>query len=184
MNGFLRTPTNLIIFLPNDLIARYENVNDALSAGVEASAGWTAPRRHIEVEGNFTWQDLRNKSTTGTFGAFGGDRLPNRPWLFANLAVRAIKSGVAAPKDEISLSYYLRYQHWFYRGWESVGLPLFKQVIPTQVVQTLALTYMAVGAFRQSWTLEVDNLANAHREDNFGVQLPGRAVFTKVMVDF
>jgi vitamin B12 transporter len=184
VNGFLRTPTDLIVFLPNVMRARYENVNDALSTGVEASGGWTAPGRYLEIDGNFTWQDLRNKSTTGTFGAFEGDRLPNRPWLFANLAVRAIKTGVSGPRDEISLGYYLRYQHWFYRSWESVGRLDAKQFIPTQVTQTLALTYVAVGAIRQSWTLEVDNVANARRLDNFGVQLPGRAIFMKVTAEF
>jgi vitamin B12 transporter len=184
LNGFFRHASNLIVLLGNDMVFSHQNVFSARSQGIEASAGWTFPGEYLSLDGNVTWQSLRNASKQGTFKDFDGDRIPNRPYLFANLSARARKADVSASGDELSLAYYLRYVHSFYRGWESLGLREFKQVVPEQTTHGLALTYQVRGAVDQSWTAEVQNLTDAKTYDFFGVQRPGRAFYVKVTAGF
>lgn len=183
VNAFLREASDLIVLLGTDRAFTYYNVFSARSLGVEAAAGWTAPNEWVVVELNATWLDFRNTSTEGTFGAYAGDRIPNRPWLFANATVTLAASDVAAPRDRLSLDWYSRYVHAFYRGWESVGLVAFKQTVPSQLSHTVALTY-AVDSDRGrvSGSVEVQNLTDADTYDFFGVQRPGRAVYGKLTV--
>ena len=94
VNGFLRHAENLIVLLGNDMVFTYQNVYTARSQGLEAAAGWTSPGEHLALDGNLTWQSLRNESDDGTFRDFKGDRIPNRPWLFANLSARLQKTGI------------------------------------------------------------------------------------------
>ena len=184
LNVFFRQASDLIVPVPSTETTVYDNVNTALSQGLEASAGWTAPRGWLAIDGNATWQSLRNRSSTGQFGAFDGDRIPNRPWLFANASLRARRTALSAPGDELSLGCYLRYVHAYYRGWESLGLPQYKQVIPSQTTLDVVLTYATGGKLRQIWTLEADNLADAKVYDFYGVQRPGRAFYAKVVVEY
>jgi TonB family protein len=184
VNLFVRHAENLIVLLGNDMVFSHQNVFASRSQGVEASAGWTSPGEYLALDGNVTWQSVRNVSEEGTFKDFKGDRIPNRPYLFANLSARARKAAVSSPRDELSLAYYLRYVRGFFRGWESLGLREFKQVVPDQTTHTLAFTYVARGALTQTWTSEVQNLTDAKTYDFFGVQRPGRAFFVKVTAEY
>src|SRR5690606_21214499 len=47
----------------------------ALRTGVEASLGWSSPGDHLALNGNITWQDLRNPSYEGGFGELVSDRV-------------------------------------------------------------------------------------------------------------
>lgn len=180
VNLFLRHVRNQIVLLGNDMVFSHQNVYTTRSQGVESNAGWTSPGKFLALDANVTWQDLRNASDSGAFRDFKGDRLPNQPYLFANLSAHVQASGVSAPRDTLSLGYHLRYVNSFFRGWESLGLREFKQVIPDQTTQTLLLTYAVEGAISQTWTAEIQNFTNARTYDFFGVQRPGRAFFVKV----
>ena len=185
VNGFVRHTQNLIVLLPIDMIAQiYQNVWTARSQGVEASGRWTSPGNYLVLDGNVTWLDLRNQSDQGAFKDFKGDRVPNRPWMFWNASARVQKTGVSGPRDELSLVYYLRHVKGFFRGWESLGLREFKQILPDQTTHSLALTYLARGALTQTWTAEIQNLTDAKVFDFFGVQRPGRAFFVKVTAEY
>lgn len=186
LNGFFRQASDLIVLLPGSDTAKYANVNTARSMGVEASSGWTSPRGWLALDGNVTWQSLRNVSSTGTFGAFDGDRIPNRPWLFANLAARLQKADVSALGDDLAFTYRLRYVHEYFRSWESLGQRQYKQVIPAQTTHDLVLTYAtgAPGKLRQTWSLEADNVTDSKVYDFYGVQRPGRAFYAKVVAEF
>ena len=83
--------------------------------------------------------------------------------------------------DEISLAWNTRFVQEYYRGWESVGLKEFKQVIPSQFVHSLALVYL-VDTERGSLSssMEVQNLTDEDVYDFFGVQRPGRAFYAKM----
>lgn len=180
-NGFLREAEDLIVLLGNDRTFSYFNVFGARSLGVEAAAGWTSPREWIALDVNGTWLELRNTSRRGTFGDFAGDRIPNRPWLFANGSLALGASDVAADGDRLTADLYTRYVHPFFRGWESVGLVEYKQVVPAQLSHTVAVTYVATSRGREvSASVEVQNLTDAVLYDFFGVQRPGRSVFGKV----
>jgi len=185
VNGFLREADQLIVLLGNDRVFSYQNVYAARSIGVEASAGWTSPGGHLTLDGNATYVDFRNTSSQGTFGDFQGDRIPNRPYLFANAAAALHLAQVTAPNDSLTLAWDARYVHEFFRGWESVGLRQYKQTVDSQLVHALALIYQVEGApLSLSFTSEVQNLTDQPAFDFFGVQRPGRAFYFKTTAEF
>ncbi|MEM6295166.1 MAG: TonB-dependent siderophore myxochelin receptor MxcH [Myxococcota bacterium] len=185
VTGFLRDVDQLIVLLGNDRVFSYQNVFRARSAGIEASAGWTSPKNYLALDANVTYQDVRNVSDEGTFGAFEGDRIPNLPYLFANGTARLQFDDVVVGRDRVSLFWTTRFVEGFFRGWESVGLAEFKQTVDRQVLHSLALTYLLQGdEVSLSFTGEVQNLADARAFDFFGVQRPGRALYFKTTMNF
>jgi vitamin B12 transporter len=183
-NGFLRDADQLIVLLGNDRVQSYQNVYSARSVGVEGAVGWTSPRDYVVLDASATYQDFRNTSEDGTFGDFAGDRIPNRPYLFGNATARLQFRGVVAPRDEISLTWNTRYVHEYFRGWESVGLVEFKQVIPAQAVHGVGLGYLVQSdRARLSTSLEIQNLSDEPTFDFFGVQRPGRAFHLKTTAE-
>jgi TonB family protein len=184
LNGFLRDADHLIVLLGNDRLFTYQNVFSARSLGVEASAGWRSPGELLSLDGNVTYQDFRNTASSGTFGSFDGDRIPNRPYLFANGSAELELRGVGAPNDELSFFWYTRYVHEFFRGWESVGLRESKQVVDAQLLHSAALVYLVRGALTTlGFTGEVDNITDEKAYDFFGVQRPGRAFYFKTTLE-
>ena len=184
-NGFLRDASNLIVLLGDDQYLRYENVYSGRSIGIESAAGWTSPHDYLALDGNVTWQDFRNTSSQGEFAAYDGDHIPNQPWLFANASARLQYRGLVSDLDETALTFIVRYVHSFYRGWESAGILAYKQVIPTQVLCSLGLTYrVPIDATRLTFTAEIQNLFNEPAYDFFGLQKPGRAFYFKVTASF
>jgi TonB family protein len=184
INGFARMVERLIVPLGNERTQSYQNVYDAHSTGVEASAGWTSPREYLVLDTNLTWMDFRNDSKTGTFADFDRDRIPNTPYFFVNGSAQLQFHDVVVPRDRIALFWTTRYVHSFFRGWESVGLREYKQVVPAQVVHTIGVGYMAHGGSGTiTTTVEVQNLADEPVYDYFGVQRPGRAFFLKTTAE-
>jgi TonB family protein len=184
-NAFLREAEDLIVLLGGDRRQGYQNVFGARSQGVEAAAGWTSPREYVALDANVTYVDLRNRSAQGTFGDYEGDRIPNRPYLYANGAARVEFRDVVARRDEIALTWSARYTHSFYRGWESIGNPEFKQVTPAQLVHSLGLGYLVKNDRAEvSSTFEIQNLTDEPVFDFYGVQRPGRAFYLKTTAEF
>jgi vitamin B12 transporter len=185
VNGFLRESDRLVVLLGNDRFLSYQNVYQARSLGIESAASWLSPGRYVSVDGTLTWQDVRNASSSGTFGDFEGDRIPNRPYLFASWGARLRFANMPGPEDTIEPFYNGRYVHGFFRGWESQGLREFKQVVESQVTHAGGVTWnLEHYPWRGSVTLEVDNFTDAKVFDNFGAQRPGRACYLKVTGDF
>ncbi|WP_437287313.1 TonB-dependent siderophore myxochelin receptor MxcH [Sorangium sp. So ce406] len=183
-NGYLREAEDLIVLFGNGQISRYDNVFSARAMGVEASARWTSPGEHVALDGNLTYEDFRNTSREGTFAPQVGQRMPNRPWLFANGSARVQLREVAAPRDELSLTWNTRYVHGFFLGWESNGRREDKERVRAQLLHSLALTYIARLAPRTlSFTVEAHNLTDERAFDFYGVQRPGRALFSKAMLE-
>jgi outer membrane cobalamin receptor len=185
LNAFYRSAKDMIVLLPtSSIVSTFQNVNDARSAGLEGAASWTSPGQHLELDANATWMDFRNTASEGPFAAFRGDRIPNHPWLFANVAARLRFMRLSGLDDELSLGWSSRYMHAFYRGWESAGRREDKQIIEAQLLQSAALTYL----LRSDWTVttsfEVDNLTDAKAFDFFGAQKPGRAFSFKGTVEW
>jgi vitamin B12 transporter len=185
VNGFSRDADQLIVLLGNNRVQSYQNVFGARSFGVEAALGWTSPLEYVVLDVNATCLDFRNFSSEGTFGAFDGDRIPNRPYLFANGSARLQFRGVVAPRDEVALTWTSRYVHEYFRGWESIGLREFKQTIDSQLVHTVGLGYFVKSDDATlSSTLEVQNATDEVVFDFFGVQRPGRAFYVKTTAEF
>ncbi|WP_437952672.1 TonB-dependent siderophore myxochelin receptor MxcH [Sorangium sp. So ce296] len=187
VQGFVRHVDDMIARLPSvdRLHEMHENIATVRSVGVEGSLGWTSPGELVSLEGNVTWMDLRNISDEGAYKRFAGERLPNRPWLFANATAGLRFAGVNAPGDELSLSWSTRYVHEFLPSWESAGLPAaVKAAIPSQLLHAIGLTYLVRGAVTVSSTLEVQNLTDARAYDVLRVEKPGRAFYFKGTVDY
>jgi vitamin B12 transporter len=181
VNAFLRASDRLVVLLGNDRFLSYQNVYAARSLGLENAVSWSSLGRYVNLDGTLTWQDVRNASSAGTFGAFEGDRIPNRPYLFASWGVRLRFAELPGPEDTIEPFYAGRYVHGFFRGWESQGLREFKQVVDAQVTHSGGVTWnLDHYPWRGSATLEVDNFTDAKVFDNFGVQRPGRAYYLKL----
>jgi outer membrane receptor protein involved in Fe transport len=182
--GFLRRSNQLVVLLGGANSFSYQNVYDARSTGFEAAVGWTAPGEWLALDANATYVDLRNVSEQGAFDEFQGDRIPNRPYLFGHTQARLQEKNVFAPGDVLSATWQSRYVHEYYRGWESLGRTEFKQVIPAQWRQSVALGYEVendLGAL--STTVEVQNLTDQKVFDFFGVQRPGRAFYLKTTLE-
>ncbi len=181
VNAFLRESDKLIVLLGNDRFFTYQNVYKARGIGLENALAWTSPGRHASLDGTLTWQSVRNASKEGTFRAFEGDRIPNRPYLFASWGARLHFAGMPGADDALEPFYGGRYVHQFYRGWESQGLREFKQVVDAQVTHAAGLSYLFNSdVVRTTTTVEIDNLTDAKAYDFFGVQRPGRAFYLKL----
>ena len=119
LNTFIRESRRMIIFEGGSL--RYDNLQQARSLGLEAELVWISPQRWLTLQATPSWLEQRNTSRRGT--AHSGDRLPNRPYLFASWAARGRYAGVFHDDDTIEPYYEGRYVHEFYRTWESLGRP-------------------------------------------------------------
>lgn len=186
INGFARVVDDLILLQQLGLqSAGHRNVGQATALGTELSWGWSAPGGLVHVDGNFTWQDFRNTSSTGAFAAYAGDRMIHRPWLFGNVSARLELRDVMRDRDELSPFWSSRYVHDFYLGWESAGDPATKGRVPSQLVQSAGVHYrLPIDPAVAGLTLEIDNLAGTKAFDFFGVQRPGRAAYLKGTVEF
>jgi outer membrane receptor protein involved in Fe transport len=183
LNVFARLADKLIVLLGNDRYFMYQNVFAARITGIEGSGGWVAPGEWATLDASFTVQDIRNVSSEGTFGAFEGDRVPNRPWLLGSLGGSLRAHDLVRKGDELILFGSTRYVREFFRSWESAGLREFKQVVPSQLVHGAGVTYALRGAAPIATTIEVQNLSDARVYDSFGVQRPGRAIFVKLSTE-
>lgn len=183
VNLFARLADQLIVLLGDDRYFAYQNVYAARILGVESTAGWVAPGDRASLEASVTVQDIRNASSEGTFGAFEGDHIPNRPWLFGSLGGTLRKRDLVRDGDELVLFANSRYVHEFFRGWESIGLRQYKQVVPSQLVHSAGITYAVRGLTPIVTTVELQNLTDARVFDSFGVQRPGRALFVKLSAE-
>ncbi len=181
VNGFLRDADELIRLEGRDFPLTYQNVYSARALGAELAGGWTSLSNHLAVDGNLTYLDLRNTSPPGSkFGAFAGDRIPYRPYFFANTSIRVQRSGVATPRDQIALVWNVRYVHEMFLNWQSISSNPVRLTVPSQLLQALALVYRVEGApMALSFAVEAQNLTDEPAYDFYGVRRPGRALYFK-----
>lgn len=184
VNAFLRESERLIVLLGSDRRFSYQNVYKARGVGIENAASWTSPERYFGLDATLTWQSVRNASSIGTFGDSKGDRIPNRPYLFASWGARLRFPDFLGPTHTLEPYYSGRYVHSFFRGWESLGLRESKASVDAQVTHAAGVTWnFDFYPYRGSATLEVNNLTDARVFDNFGVQRPGRAFYFKMTAE-
>jgi outer membrane cobalamin receptor len=181
LGGFARLSDDLIVLLADDRTFGYYNVLSARAFGFESAVRYTAPRDYVALDANLTWQDMRNRSTRGPFAKSEGDRVPNRPYLFANWSIRLQLPELFSEHDSLSLTFRQHYVHGFFRSWEGTGDVEGKEKIPAQLVSSALLGY-AISQDRRSLlaSFEVHNLTDIQVFDFYGVQRPGRWVLAKL----
>jgi vitamin B12 transporter len=185
LNAFLRDFRELILLVRSQDLSIHQNVFGARAVGAEAAVSWASPGELLMLSANATELEFRNTESQGTFGAFEGDRIPNRPYLMMNASARLRLRDVIVVRDELSVTWATRYVHEFFRSWESIGQRDLKEVVPAQTLHDLALVYeVRRDGLVLSNSAEIQNLTDANAYDYFGVQRPGRAYFHKVAVQF
>jgi vitamin B12 transporter len=181
LNAFVRKTEKLILPLGSDRNITYQNVYGARAFGLEGQLQWISPGRYVLIDFTPSWIDQRNSSRRGAYGEFEGDRLPNRPYLFASWTGQLRFAKLLHPGDTIEPFYEGRWVHEFYRGWESQGLQTFKQIVDRQISHDIGFVYsLQTERARGSLSFEIANLTDARVYDFFGVQRPGRGYYVKL----
>lgn len=186
VTGFFRQTDNMIVQLAAGDFFVNENVGETRTLGVEGAVKWVSPGEYVELAGNTTYQDVRNVSSDSEFSSFEGERVPNRPYLFANGRVRLQKKRLASPKDELSLTWYIRYVHEFLKSWTGFGTEDSQQTIDTQVTQDVVLAYVIRSTLPKELTFsgEIQNITDEAVFDFYKIQRPGRSVYFKTTMTF
>lgn len=185
LSGFLRHTEQMVVrLLADDRVhSIHQNVFDVRTQGVDATLSWQSPQRWLSLSGNGTYQDQRNSSEQGPFTPFEGQRLPNRPWLYANGELTFRVPRLTGPRSELSLSWLTRYVHEFLPGWADTSAPDDENRIPDQLTHGVSIVHTsASGPLRVDAALDLTNLTDARTYDVLGVQKPGRAAFFKLTV--
>lgn len=175
---FLRSTRDLIFLTVILDSARYENISDVDTPGVEAQLQWTGWRA-LTLGGNVTWLNPTNESTGGFFGRFKDERIPNIPWMLANANASLAWRSPTQAIERLRLYWYGHYVHQFFLFWESEGITSSKLKVPSYFSQDAGLSVR----FAKPWlvaNLEVQNLTDQTLFDNVGVQLPGRSYHFKM----
>lgn len=181
INLFSREAENFIAYPPSTGGPRdaYGNLMDVSIRGIEAAGSLVVDNRHT-LQGNITWQDMRDNSSLDDDGkpnTHKGDRLPNEPYLFANLRAGTWKDiGMA---DRLSLFWTVNYVHSYFFYWESLGESDRKHTIPTQLTHDIDLEY-AVDYGTYNIALSARNIFDESVYDKRAIQKPGRAFYLKL----
>jgi vitamin B12 transporter len=186
ITGFHREASDLMILAQFGDILQFQNIRDARALGVEGSFMWVSPGEYVELWGNITYQDSITQSRDARVGKFQGDRIPNRPYFWANARLRLQKRAAFAENDELSLTWHTRFVRSFYLNWEGAGRKGPEDAVPDQLVHSAVLSYLVRQQNERliAFTSEVQNITDARNYDFYGVQKPGIAVFGKVTLVF
>lgn len=186
LGGFVRFVDNYIQpqITEKEGTMQYTNEPAVHIKGVEAEVRYLWNQR-LQVIGNISWQDARNRQrykTDGKPSVIFNDRVPNRPWLFANVEARYDLADVVTrflPKtSHLYLSADYQWVHWYYLSWESYGAEETKARIPTKSIVGANVTYSWMKE-RYSLSFNCDNIFNQTVYDKYKLQKPGRSIFVK-----
>lgn len=161
-------------------LARYENLLSTRALGAEFHADYLI-LKGLKASFNATYQDitLQETSPQGNIpNRYLGARIPNTPYLFGNGRLSYSKKIEQLGNGRITLGYDFNYVHEFFLTWAEDGRAETKDVIPTQTLHNVNLSWMAP---KDRWSigLECRNLTDDRAFDNFSVQRPGRSFFIK-----
>lgn len=108
-------------------------------------------------------------------------RLPNVPYLFANLDATFTYLNLFAKGNHLSVTYDNFWQHEFPLYWENIGDKESKAMVPEQFAHNIGLTY-SIRNGKYNVSLECKNVTDARLYDNYSLQKAGRAFYAKVRV--
>lgn len=163
-----------------DGTAQYENVNDVTTKGVEAEVRYNYSD-WLQLTANGSVQeslDMKRKLDNGNTNATYKNRIPNRPWMFANTELLLTSKRLFVENDQMRFNLLYQYVHWYYLTWEAYGNVASKARIPSQNVLNASLTYSWKNE-RYNMTLSCNNITNRVCYDNYKLQKPGRNMMCK-----
>ncbi|WP_108868771.1 TonB-dependent receptor [Aquimarina aquimarini] len=179
INLFQRDVDNFIFIQQFGVFSTYENVLNVLIKGVEYDVQYS--REKLTLSGNLTWQQVLNNEKyvagTTTRSRVYRDKMPNTPYLFANVNAN-FNFGKIFSKIDMSMYYAANYVHEYFLNYPSISITETKNIIPNQFLSHIGTTFSAVEN-TYNLSVELRNVFNAEAYDNFNLQKPGRAVFLK-----
>ncbi|MBD5321780.1 MAG: TonB-dependent receptor plug domain-containing protein [Bacteroides sp.] len=181
-DGFIRHVQNYIraVVSERDGYMQYTNEPAIDVKGVDLEVVYTW-RNALSVTLNGSWSDARNLrkyKTDGNPSATYKNRVPNRPWMYANAQVSYTLRDLFCRDDRMRIECDHQWIHWYYLNWEAYGAKESKAVIPTQSVTDLSLAY-SWHSGRYNVSVECTNIFDRLAYDNYMLQKPGRAVYAK-----
>jgi outer membrane cobalamin receptor len=179
INVFYRNASDFIRYVPDQVIKGiYENTKDVEVTGIENSFSFIY-KQFYDFKINATYQDIINKSKTGYNGlpdTSYNTRIPNEPYLFANL-----RTGFTYFTDnyhKISTHWSSHYVEQYFLYSEGSGDPDYKREIPTQFTHDIDIEY-SVDHDKYSLGFTANNIFDEAVFDNYNIQKPGRAYYLK-----
>jgi len=194
LNLFYRQVKDAIFLQPDIPYNRYINFHQVEIKGVEVEATHQI-KEQFDFGVNITYQDIRRINERAEFKMYEGARVPNIPFFFGNAFFTSHFKGLFTTHDKGGVSWHLNYLHRFYLTdipkkqepslfGKATGVDS-KLIIPNdgrlgQFSQDLGF-YYHFGDSKTTIALEVLNIGNVKRYDNFNVQKPGRSVQFKIV---
>ncbi|MFV0589929.1 MAG: TonB-dependent receptor domain-containing protein [Draconibacterium sp.] len=143
----------------------------------------------FHLGGNITFQDITdrakmiyNESYTGTGWQQNfhyGFRLPNKPYLFANLNAGFTIDNFLKKDNAFKLNYYLNFVEEYFLTWAELGTSNSKYVIPRQFSNDIELAY-SLKKGKYNISAECRNLFDVKLYDKYYLQKPGRSFSLKL----
>ena len=174
---FYRNVGNIIYLQTSQFGTQYQNLLKSETQGIEGAIK-LKPFECLSIDGNITYQNLRNKSEAFNSGVksdrYYNARLPNIPYFFCNGGTNFHLDSILKKKFAMQVYYNVSYVNEYYLYWAVDGDKSLKNFVPYQFVNStgISLNHHQTGL---SVSFEVSNLMNEKVYDNFKVQLPGRA---------
>ncbi|MEM9327903.1 MAG: TonB-dependent receptor [Bacteroidota bacterium] len=161
-------------------LAQYENLLGTRALGAELHTDYLI-MKGLKASVNATYQDITLQETnpqTNIPDRFIGARVPNTPYLFGNGQLTYSSKIEKLGDGRITFGYDFNYVHEFFLSWAEDGRKETKDIIPTQALHSVNLSWVAP---KDRWSIGVEcrNLTDARAFDNFSVQRPGRSYFVK-----
>jgi outer membrane cobalamin receptor len=171
MNVFYRDASDFIKGI-------YKNTKNVTVTGIENSFSFTY-QQFFDFQINATYQDIINKSKTGYNGlpdTSYNTRIPNEPYLFANL-----RTGFTYFSDDyhkISTHWSSHYVEQYFLYSEGSGDKDHKREIPEQLTHDIDIEY-SIDHDKYNIGFTANNIFNETVFDNYNIQKPGRAYYLK-----
>ena len=179
VNVFYRDASDFIRYVPDQVIKGiYKNTKEVEITGIENSFSFIY-QQFYDFQINATYQDMINKSKVGYNGLVDNSynsRIPNEPYLFANL-----RTGFTFFTDnyqKITAHWSSHYVEQYFLYSEDSGNKDENRQIPEQLTHDIDIGYsMNHDQFNIGFT--ASNITDQTVFDNYNIQKPGRAYYLK-----
>lgn len=108
-------------------------------------------------------------------------RLPNIPYMFANMDAAFTWRNLFQKGNHLSVTYDNYWQHDFPLHWENIGDSNSKAKVPDQFSHNISLTY-SVKEGKYNFSFDCRNMTDEKLYDNFSLQKAGRAFYGKIRI--
>lgn len=179
VNIFYRDASDFIRYVPDQVIKGiYKNTKDVEITGIENSFSLVY-QQFYDLQINATYQDMINKSKTGYNGlpdTSYNTRIPNEPYLFANL--RTGFNYYTDSYNRISAHWSSHYVEQYFLYSEDSGDKDYKREIPSQLTHDIDISY-SMDHDKYNIGFTANNIFDETVFDNYNIQKPGRAYYLK-----